>query len=602
MVRGRRGQVLVIAALAIALTLLSTQAYVYQLSRLEASSPYSSLGDYILGVEQGSKHVVVASLIGEEGGWLPGWGKRVKLTVDQNDVDNNLTSFPILVYLSNSSGRNGDDVSFVFDELHDDGNRSKIAITTADGTTQCYVEIESWDDANEEAWLWVRVPRMNSVADTELYLYYDADHADNTVYVGDPNSTPAEVVWDNEFRLVTHMRDDPDTSHVRDSTENDNDGTKTAPGEPVVTTSGNMSDAQDFDGSDDYVDLGSDTSLDLRSTDFTVEAWIYPTTQTVRWPTIYVVGVWELSFGIGQDSNPDKLEVWVDDRDSYASDGNVNYNEWNYVVLSWNGSHYNFYIDGETSGSRSGSSYPDTGTTYIGGTPPNEGESCIAGIIDEVRTSNMSRSTSWIKASFESGRDDMISYGSEETREEYFNEASTALSQVLERWCAFVAGDYRFGRCNLNATPCSRAPYLGGFCIEWGSMGTGVSSTSSDFTLNLSGRGAECDWGFEVNATTTALLAGSYQQVGGEKKVTVFLNVLNEGEPALAASVAVSYRVDGGPWEDAGLLYDYGWLDYRNGTYVYSFTVGAQAGEIVCVRSEVYDCREIYVRTEITPT
>lgn len=30
--------------------------------------------------------------------------------------------------------------------------------------------------------------------------------------------------------MVTHMKDDPDTSHVADSTSNDNDGTKTGTG------------------------------------------------------------------------------------------------------------------------------------------------------------------------------------------------------------------------------------------------------------------------------------------------------------------------------------------------------------------------------------
>jgi len=38
------------------------------------------------------------------------------------------------------------------------------------------------------------------------------------------------------------------------------------------------------------------------------------------------------------------------------------------------------------------------------------------GIIDEARVSNVARSTAWIKATYESGRDDLIAYGSEETR------------------------------------------------------------------------------------------------------------------------------------------------------------------------------------------
>jgi hypothetical protein len=62
-VRRKRGQVLIIAALAIALTILTTQAYVYRLSRTEVESEYDLVNDYIIGLELGTKHAVVASLI-----------------------------------------------------------------------------------------------------------------------------------------------------------------------------------------------------------------------------------------------------------------------------------------------------------------------------------------------------------------------------------------------------------------------------------------------------------------------------------------------------------------------------------------------------------
>lgn len=59
--------------------------------------------------------------------WLSGWDKRVKLTADSGDIDANLSDFPVLVYLSTSSGRGPDDVSFVFDEVG--ANSKKIAVT-----------------------------------------------------------------------------------------------------------------------------------------------------------------------------------------------------------------------------------------------------------------------------------------------------------------------------------------------------------------------------------------------------------------------------------------------------------------------------------------
>ena len=63
-------------------------------------------------------------------GWLTGWDKRIKITIDQTDIDADLTNFPILVYLSSSSGRFSDDVTAVFTEVG--ANSKKIAVTTSD--------------------------------------------------------------------------------------------------------------------------------------------------------------------------------------------------------------------------------------------------------------------------------------------------------------------------------------------------------------------------------------------------------------------------------------------------------------------------------------
>lgn len=95
----------------------------------------------------------------------------------------------------------------MFDEIGK--NSKKIAVTQSDGVTQLYVEIEKWDYANKKARLWAKVPYIDDDVDTDLYLYYDRNHADNTAYVGAPNSTPAKNVWDNHFVFVRHMHDEP---------------------------------------------------------------------------------------------------------------------------------------------------------------------------------------------------------------------------------------------------------------------------------------------------------------------------------------------------------------------------------------------------------
>ena len=201
-------------------------------------------------------------------GWLSGWDQRIKLTIDETKVDTaNLTDFPILVYVSAASGIGDVDASCVFDEVG--ANSKKIAVTSDDGETELEVEIENWDDGNEKAWLWVKVPTVTHATDTDLYLYYDVDHADNDTYVGDTNTD----VWDTNFQMVQHMDDDPDTSTTQDSTTNNNDGAKKGAGEPAETASGKIDEAQDYDGSDDYIDLGDDPVLWDSTGPVTVSMW-----------------------------------------------------------------------------------------------------------------------------------------------------------------------------------------------------------------------------------------------------------------------------------------------------------------------------------------
>ena len=192
---------------------------------------------------------------------LPKWKHRVKLIIPHTLVDDTLTNFPLLIRLGASVGRNSKDLTPVFDELGSNANRKKIAVTTSNGVTQCYVEIEEWDDANEQAWLWVKVPHLSSGTDTTLYLYYDKTQPDNNTFVGDPNSTPAETVWGNDYVFVSHMRDDPDNQHIRDSSQYNNDGTKQAADHPFETTPEIMGGVQDYNGVVDFIDLGTDAKL-----------------------------------------------------------------------------------------------------------------------------------------------------------------------------------------------------------------------------------------------------------------------------------------------------------------------------------------------------
>jgi len=362
-------------------------------------------------------------------GWLSGWDKRVKLTIDQTDIDAALSNFPILVYLSTASGRNDDDVSFVFDELQSDANRLKIAVTESDGTTQCYVEIEQWDDANEKAWLWVKVSSIAADVDTDLYLYYDKDHADNTDYVGDIESIPGKAVWDDNFLRVYHLRDKT-TSTVADS-KNNQTGNKTSANNPLESSEG-IAASQTADNADwiKAPTISYDPTLD-----YTIEMRI-KTSTTASSKAAFSEGdnsnnYYELGFmfnmngfvankmGFGMEYN---WGTWYH-ADSTTS---VNDNAWHHIVGTYKGSTSPYpmkiYVDGTAEGTTEYGqrSTATTGNQQLGFLTYTRNNGSIhildTGLLDEVRISNVIRSNSWIKATHETERDDLLDWGSEETQ------------------------------------------------------------------------------------------------------------------------------------------------------------------------------------------
>jgi len=147
------------------------------------------------------------------------WAKRIAITIDHTKVDADLVDFPVCIHLAAAAGISSDDVSAVFDELTSDANRKKIAVTTSDGSSECYVEIEKWDTTNEQAVLHVKVPSVSSSADTTLYIYYDSAQAENTSYVGDTGDAVSQNVWDSYYSFVLHMIRQSDGS-IKDSSVN----------------------------------------------------------------------------------------------------------------------------------------------------------------------------------------------------------------------------------------------------------------------------------------------------------------------------------------------------------------------------------------------
>ncbi len=364
--------------------------------------------------------------------FLSGWKNRIKLKLDHTKIDADLTDFPVRIHLSRVSGINNSDVSNIFNELGD--NHKKIAITTSDGKTQCYVEIERWDAANKEADLWVKVPALSFTEDTVLYLYYDSNQIDNTTYVGIAGEASAKNVWDSAFKGVWHLSQDPSgATQILDSTSNGNKGISQGGMTSDDLVDGLAGKAIAFDGVDDTIKIPSSASL-KPTNQITLSCWVKlnsytQTTNMPAWPSscIYKTGGPSSGYVIGyalmiSATGVPSLEIDDNNVAGYAVFGPaLSLDEWHYLVGTYDGSYMKLYINGVLVNNISRSGVIDNSdySLYIANSQNEYANpdwySYISGIIDGVSISSIARSTAWIKASYYSQSDNLISFGSEES-------------------------------------------------------------------------------------------------------------------------------------------------------------------------------------------
>jgi hypothetical protein len=160
--------------------------------------------------------------------------------------------------------------------------------------------------------------------------------------------------------------------------------------------------ALQFDGSNDYIELGSRSGLILGNA-FTIEAWIYPTltdseyhayigNQTdpgntnTRSPSFYVKEYNKIHYSIFNTSNNDC---------SGTTSSIITHNQWNHVAVIFDGTTLNFYVNGISSYTEtacSGFDLKDIPINLIG-----KIDNYFKGYIDEVRLWNIARTESQIQ-------------------------------------------------------------------------------------------------------------------------------------------------------------------------------------------------------------
>jgi hypothetical protein len=314
-----------------------------------------------------------------------GWQYRKQISINHSQVAGNLNSFPVFIHVIDS-------------DLHVKAQSDGSDILFMDGpgvATKLYHEIERYESSNGELLAWVNIMNLPADENTVLYMYYG--NPDNV------NTQMSKRVWDPSFVGVWHLKDS------QDSTINGNHGNNYG----SIAGSGKLGDARRFDGSDDYILVENDASLNFNTPNrFSVSFWMkrdrLNTYESIisKCTTAHTAG-----YGVQIRENNTILFVLYDGSDEHLFHSNqvIVDTNWHYITAVWDGTYQYIFIDGVLDNSI------DIGpVTIADDSKPLEfghhygymsGQNPYAGSIDEIRISKLDRNADWIITEYHNQED-----------------------------------------------------------------------------------------------------------------------------------------------------------------------------------------------------
>ena len=268
-----------------------------------------------------------------------------------------------------------------------------IFTSDAAGTKKLNHEIESYNGSTGQLIAWVQIPTLSHTTDTIIYLFYG-----NSRITASQENKPG--VWNANYEGVWHLPNGTVLSAL-DSTANGNNGTLVGPPSAVA---GEIGGGAGFNGTNQAITVAAASSINALSHSFTYELW-FKSTNTAQTNTYLL-----------QNSSPtgtqnsiiynyvsNKIEFfalgYTGSNPRSGSQLTVSDTNWHKIDYTYNGTTWAGYLDGSqifaTKTTFSLSTH--AGPLYIGGA---DSGAKVKGGLDEIRISNIARSSDWIATEY----------------------------------------------------------------------------------------------------------------------------------------------------------------------------------------------------------
>ncbi|MDP6154665.1 MAG: DUF2341 domain-containing protein [Candidatus Thermoplasmatota archaeon] len=312
-----------------------------------------------------------------------GWDYSNSITIGHKKVHGTLVDFPLLVSLTKAELLDTNNGGHVQPDGED------LLFITANGSKLSH-ELEEYNGSIGMLVAWVKLPLLSSTADTVFYLRY-----------GNPicsNQQDPENVWDGYHKMVQHLNE-KEGSH-EDSTVNGNNGTCFHG--VVQDSAGKIGGCDEFDGSDDYIEIQHDASLDIWGDELSLEAWINP--QNID-SHMYVISrgndFYAMLMSWQTISYYFMKAGWKWDNVDSPYGSIYSNDRWYHVAITMDGATVKIFIDGEMVKTKNKGDDLQMGESAVRIGAKINNQFFFKGSIDEVRISDTARNASWIETAYD---------------------------------------------------------------------------------------------------------------------------------------------------------------------------------------------------------